>query len=355
MEIKVPRAVLENRVSQLVGFLNKRENDVTSHIYIEGSGEGVVTLRATDRDLGLEVKISGEVVEPGAATLEGKKFANLLKATKRGDLVELKKSNGEVEVSVGNYRFRFGSYDPEEFPEFPVVEGDRLPISVEQLVTGFQKVLHTIDTNSPKPELNCGLVDIREKELRLVGSDTRRMGIFRLEVGGREEKFLIPRKGLIELGRVYTPEMELIYDETFLIGRSDQLLFFSRLCGGKFPTYDPIIPKEYFKTFTLPKVEFRESLRPLLVFSQEVFFRFLPDGVVLESQASAVEGSGEVKIPVETGVEEEYRIGVNGKYLLDFLAVVEGEEFQFGVQEDPTKPFAVWEKEYLEIMMPLIL
>ncbi|NPA89183.1 MAG: hypothetical protein GXO13_03155 [Epsilonproteobacteria bacterium] len=58
-------------------------------------------------------------------------------------------------------------------------------------------------------------------------------------------------------------------------------------------------------------------------------------------------------LPISTPVEK-FQLAFNSRYLVDFLNVIEEEEFEIGLQE-PELPFVVEAGRLLAVIMPLIV
>ncbi|HOI84298.1 MAG TPA: hypothetical protein PKW30_08295 [Campylobacterales bacterium] len=89
MKITVNKTIFEQMLSNIIPFIEKKDNSqITSHVYIEAK-DGVLTLRGTDNEIGL--KITNEdvnILEEGFATANGKKIADYVRNLKDEEITE---------------------------------------------------------------------------------------------------------------------------------------------------------------------------------------------------------------------------------------------------------------------------
>jgi DNA polymerase-3 subunit beta len=59
------------------------------------------------------------------------------------------------------------------------------------------------------------------------------------------------------------------------------------------------------------------------------------------------------EIEIETGLSEKYELSFNSRYLLDFIAQIEGNGFNLEFNE-PSLPFVVRNNNFITIIMPIV-
>ena len=87
--------------------------------------------------------------------------------------------------------------------------------------------------------------------------------------------------------------------------------------------------------------------------SDQMKITFAPDTISFES---IIEDNSEAKTTIEyqTGLEEEFYIGVKNRYLIDFLTSIEDDNFELGFN-DVNLAFVVSSKELKTVIMPINL
>ncbi|NPA59128.1 MAG: DNA polymerase III subunit beta, partial [Epsilonproteobacteria bacterium] len=320
MKITISKSKLENILVYAQPFLEKKDtSQITSHIFLNVTNS-VLTIQATDYEIGFKVSTDQLNIESdGKITANGKKFLDIIKILKDGD-VNLEVKNEMLYISQSHSNFKLPTFSHNEFPEFPTYE-NKTPISIEShtLIESLKKITPAIDTNNPKFELNGALIDIKQDSINFASTDTRRLAVVNIPNQTTNElSLIIPRKAIVEIQKLFFDDIELYYDDTNLIIHSQQYTFFTKLINGKFPEYSRIIPKEITHNLTLPKAIMIDSIKQITTISSDVKITFLNDLITFES-LSDDNIEAKTEISYNTGFTEPFIIAINSRYLLDFL------------------------------------
>ncbi|WP_187647637.1 DNA polymerase III subunit beta [Nitrosophilus labii] len=355
MKISVQKSILEQVLSQLQPFLEKKDtSQITSHVYIETDGTNI-TLKATDYEIGLKTKIEDvDIKEEGKATANGKKLLDIVRILKDEEIV-LEQKEDTLFIKQGHSKFKLPIFDPLEYPIFPQIDNKpNISINSVEFVTSLKKVTPAIDTNNPKFELNGALIDIKEEFINIVATDTRRLALVKIQNSPKTTlALIIPKKAILEIQKLFLEDINIFYDETNLIIKSGNYLFFTKLINGKFPDYERIVPKDLRFQLNLPKDKMVEAIKQITTISNEIKLTFLKDRIIFKS-LSEENIEAQTEIEVETPFEEKFVMAINSRYLLDFLANIEGNEFQMGLNE-PELPFLLKNDNFLTIIMPIVI
>jgi DNA polymerase-3 subunit beta len=354
MKVRVQKQVLETLLINLQPFLEKKDaTQITSHVFFSTRDDGCL-LKGSDNEIGLQILSDQFIVDhPGAFTVNGKKFLDVVRILKDDEII-LELFDNALLVKQRHSKFKLPIFETENYPVFPTTDSKaQIALDSHSLIQNLKKISPAIDSNNPKFELNGALINIRTDQTDLVGTDTRRLAIATIENGSEEELSLIlPKKAILEIQKLFLDHIDIFYDETTLIIRNETTLFFTRLINGKFPDYQRIVPATIKHRFALPKKEMMEAIRMITTISQEIKITFLSDAVLFNSlSADNVEAKTEIEL--NTGMQEKFEIALNSKYMLDFLAHVEQETFEIGLNES-TLPFMVKEGNFMTIIMPIV-
>jgi len=354
MKLKIQKSLLEQILSQLQPFLEKRDvSQITSHIYLKGNSNSL-TLKATDYESGLETTLQSEIEEEGEATANGKKLLEIVRILKEGELI-LETKGESLQIQQGRSRFKLPIFDPKEYPAFPKIENlPSINLPSQEFINSLKKITPAIDTNNPKFELNGALIDITSQKINFVATDTRRLALVTLEQPlGNEVSLIVPKKAIVEIQKLFLKELEIFYEENYLIIKSGAYLFFTKLISGRFPNYSKIIPQGLNYTLTLPKEEMIEAIKQVNIISNEIKLTFYTEKIVFES-LSDENIEAQTEIQVETPFNEPFVMGLNSRYLLDFLTHIEESSFTMGINEADL-PFEVKSENFLTIIMPIMV
>ncbi len=348
MHIKIQKSVFESIINQVVPFTEKKDNtQITSHVLLIANEN--LTLQATDKEIGIKIKTNAQILKEGKATINAKKLSDIIKALKNKE-IEIKKVNDQIIITQETSIYKLSTFDAEEFPEFPNPDNlNKLNTDKEIFIDALKKVFPAIDNNNPKYELNGTLFDIKEKT-NFVSTDTRRLAIYKTNAKGKEIKIIIPKRAVSEIKRVFNNDMNIFYDEVYLILKDENTLFFTKLINGKYPAYERIIPQDFKYKLTLPKNKFLSHLKQISIVSNEVKITINKNKITFESFGDE---TMEAKTSFEINTDvEKFVFAVNSKYINDFLNVISSETFELNLNE-PNIPFELKENNFITIVMPL--
>ena len=228
-------------------------------------------------------------------------------------------------------------------------------INIEPLkfLSSRRKINSATDTNNPKFELNGALLDVKEYSFNFVATDTRRLAIVKHESQGINTLgIIIPKRAINEILKLFVDSIEIFFNDTHIIVKSPQYLFFSKVINGKFPDYEKIIPKDFSHQITLPKDKFIESNKIVGSLSNRIKITIAQNEILFESIGDE-NHKASTQFEIQTDIEK-FTFGVESKYLTDFLSQVESNEFSLGVKEENT-PFILSDNNFSTIIMPVIL
>ncbi|SFO95996.1 DNA polymerase III subunit beta [Hydrogenimonas thermophila] len=355
MRLAVAKSTLESLLINLQPFLEKKDtSQITSHVLLIAN-ENKMVAKATDQEIGLQATTEHvDIHINGKATANGKKLLDIVRILKEDDII-LETIEETLHITQGNSKFKLPMFNAEEFPEFPDL--DDLP-SIElnsmELIQMFKKVSPAIDTNNPKYELNGALLNIKENEIDIVGTDTRRLAIGKIENSNDKTlSMIIPKKAIIEIQKLFFDQIEIFYNETNLIIKTPNYYFYTHLINGKYPDYERIVPKSLKHSIILPKSKIIESIKQITTISQEIKMTFKNNSIIFKSLGEE-NSEAETEMEFNTGFNEEFVLAVNSKYLLDFLGQIDNEEFNMGLNE-PNLPFIVQSGNFYTVIMPIII
>lgn len=355
MKLKIQKNLIEKVIINMQHFLEKRDaTQITSHIYIEAK-KGITTIKATDREIGLEVKIEDfEILQDGKTTANGKRLLDIIKILKSENEITLEAKDNYLHICQDRSKFKLSIFDPEKFPKFPTTEQKaKIEMDSTKIIQGLKYILPSIDSNNPKFQLNGALIDIKKDFTNIVGTDTKRLSIFQIQNRAEDEiSLIIPKKASMEIQKIFNQNIEFFYDENDIILKQNGIFMFSRLINGDYPDYQRVIPKEFKTEINLPKKEFIEAIKMISSISIEVQILFTRDSIIIQS-LSPTNTEAKTEIPIDTPLDE-FKLNANSRYILDFLNQIESQNFKIGLNEN-IKPFVLKDKQFITVIMPIIV
>lgn len=355
MRIVVAKNIIENMLTHVQPFLEKKDNAlITSHVLIQTQQEKI-QLRGTDQEIGLSTTSEYvKILEPGSVTANGKKLLDIIKILKE-DEITLELIGDMLHIKQNNSKFKLPTFDANDFPTFISIENKaHVELDSMQLIRSLKKITPAIDNNNPKFELNGALIDINSTQINLVATDTRRLALVTImSQNAKELALIIPKKAIVEIQKLFFDDIAIYYDETYLIIQSQNFQFFTKLINGNFPDYQRIIPTDSKYTLSLQKNSMVEAIKMITTVSTDIKVSFYSDRIVFQS-LSDDNNDAQTEILFDTGLTAPFVVAINSRYILDFFSQIDSNEFTIGLNES-NLPFTLQSDGLKTIVMPIVI
>ena len=354
MKFTISKNIIENIVSSMQPFLNKKDSSsITSHIYMEVLNTNLL-IKSTDYEMGCEAIVTNitDIID-GKSTVNGSNLLNIIRRLKDEDIIfEVIDNNLNIKQKRSN--FKLPMYNANEYPDFIKLDNLKsLNINTINLINSIRKITPSIDNNNPKFELNGALIDIKSQKINFVATDTRRLAVSNLEnISNEESQIIIPKKAIIEIQKLFLDEASVKYDDTYLVVSNNNYTFFTKLINGRFPDYERIIPNSLKYNFPLSKALLIEAIKLVTSIETKIKMTFNQDYIIFESLDD--DSESKTQIDVQLNIEESFYIAVNSKYILDFLSSTTNENINIGFNES-NLPFYLEDGNFITIVMPIVL
>jgi DNA polymerase III subunit beta len=369
MELVVRKADLLRELQLFQGIVERKNTiPILANVLIEADGEQVKLL-ATDLEVGLRSTCAASIAKGGSLTLPAKKLFEVIKALPETDIRIEENKNG-VKVAADRFDSRMQTLPREDFPSLPDSSGTftaTLPRDVlKQMVSKTQFAITGEDT---RYFLNGALFIQRGDSMSLVSTDGHRLALITVErekgtgrKGDDEERVILPRKTLLELGRLLAEgEGDIRYErgENHLFFEVGGRLLISRMIDGQFPAFERVIPKSNDKKVEFDRDRLTSAVKRVALLSNERSraVKFAIDKGKVEIASSSPE-FGEAKEQIVVDYDgSPVTICFNAQYVLDFLGVVETDsvalEFKDEMSQAVMKPVGAEGYDYTYVIMPM--
>ena len=374
MKLRIERDELLTGLQRVQGVVEKRNTmPILSNILLEARSDGV-NIIATDLEIGMRGLYKAAVTQTGSVTLSARKLYEILKELREGEIELTVADNNWTTIQAGKSQFKIVGLPSQDYPALPSIEREGLtPLTGVGFGDLIRKTLFAVGDNDARYILNGLLVTLTTIEkktmLRLVGTDGHRLAVAEQEVteasakdAPREIKAIIPKKAAFEMRRLLEEEdgEPLIgFTKNLMIFRKSGLLLTSRLMEGTYPNYQQVVPKdkEVEKRVTVDRAELEGALRRVAVLSRDkthaVRVTFAPGRITLFSSNPDF---GEATEELQARYEGQTLVtGFNARYLLDVLAVVDGDGVTLQM-EAPLSPCLIRDPEspgFASVVMPV--
>jgi DNA polymerase-3 subunit beta len=329
---------------------------ILKDVKITAEGD-IVHLYTTNLTTGIKTRVKeAEVIEPGIALCDTVKLLSIVKELPDVEIILTREENGHVRVECANVSFKLLGLSEEEFPnEMTPSEENAFSIGKE-FFSAIAKVRHAASKEESRYNINGIYFD---KDI--VATDGHRLSLTRDTNPLRNT--LVPSEfvnTILRLRRNGNQAYRVSRSDTTIFLCSEDLTIHSRLIDGEFPDYEQVIPQFHEKTATMDRHKLYHAIKRITLMSDksnQIRFEFDGGHVLLTSASpDAGEAREELDSHYESTSPEEtpFAIGFAGKYILDVLEILEGNQVTF-LMNDPGQALRIEEKESTHIIMPVRL
>lgn len=332
-------------------------------VLILAQGKEVV-LRATNLDLGLEVRIPAQVEEDGVAAVPAATLGSFLGATPNADMLAMRSEDTHIVITTPKTEIKVPVNNHEDFPLLPPPPAKELfSVKASEFAAALRSVWWAASTTSIKPELSSVYIFANGSELTCVATDSFRLAEKRF-AGKPSESFegvLIPLKNVAEVIRHIegADSAIVVRGDGHQIGIDvDGSYIASRVIDGVFPDYQQIIPKEFGSQATLLKQDMLDALKQSRIFSDQfnkVSARFDADENTITLKTTNP-STGESVVTLEGDVTgESLELNFNYAYWSDPLQSIKTDRIaiEFAGAGKPARIRSVGDQSFTYIVMPM--
>jgi DNA polymerase III subunit beta len=369
MELVVRKTDLLRELQLFQGIVERKNTiPILANVLLEANGNEVRML-ATDLEVGLRSKCSAAVTKSGSLTLPAKKLYEIVKALPETD-VRIEEDKNGVKVAADRFDSRMQTLPREDFPTLPDASGTFSATLardvVKQMVAKTQFAITGEDT---RYFLNGALFILRPDSMSLVSTDGHRLALVTVprEAGkGKdkdgEDRVILPRKTLLELGRLLSEgEGEIRYErgENHLFFDIGGRLLISRMIDGQFPAFERVIPKSNDKRVEFDRDRLTSAVRRVALLSNERSraVKFQIDKGKVEIASSSPEFGEAKEVLIVDYAAAPVTICFNAQYVIDFLGAVETDsvalEFKDEMSQAVMSPVGAEGYTYTYVIMPM--
>jgi DNA polymerase III subunit beta len=350
---------------------------ILGNVLIAAEGERL-KLSATNLEIGITSWIDAGVAEEGALTVDARLLAEFVNTLPVGQNVNLHVDRGKytLQVQCGRDKAGINGLDPDDFPNFPTVDGDAVVAEVDprQLKEMISQVEFAAAADDSRPVLAGVLARFEDATLTLAAADGFRLAVRSgplLAPVPAKLDVIVPARAMRELARIIGDRTEPIRlaitpNRSQLLVRVDDTEFLSRLIDGAFPDYRQIVPREFSTTLDVARDGVLNAVRRASYFARDNNDvvrldihagdeEFMPGTVEISANA-AERGSSQSFVDAAIG-GPEMQIAFNARYLSDVLGVLKTPTVMLGLN-GPNQAGVVraaGSEEYTHVIMPMVI
>lgn len=322
-----------------------------------------IKLTSNDMELGIDTKVTGEILDKGIIALDAKIFSEIIRKLPENDIVIETDAKLQATITCEKAKFNISGKSGEDFSYLPYVEkNDSISLSQFTLKEVIRQTIFSIAANENNKMMTGELFEINENELKVVSLDGHRISIRKIELKDTygHKKVVVPGKTLTEVSKILSGEVEdevrLFFTNNHIVFEFDQTTVVSRLIEGEYFRIEQMLSSDYETKVEINKKELLDCIDRATLLVKE------SDKKPIIIQIS--DGSMELKINSQIGSMDEeiditkegkdILIGFNPRFLIDSLRVIDDESVTLYLVNPKAPCFIKDEKEtYIYLILPV--
>ena len=328
-----------------------------------------IKLTSYDLEIGIEYIVQANVKEEGSIVVNSIMFSEIIRKLPPTDINITLNENNLLIIECEGSVYKLTTMNPDEFPELPKIDVE-ITVTLEQniLKNMIRKTIFAVSNEENRPIFTGCLFEIKDNTLNVVAVDGFRLAWKNKILNNKQNNFsaVIPSKTLNEINKIIIDS----YDNIKIGISKNQALFemenckvVTRLLDGEFLNYSSVIPSSWETRIRVNRELIQSCFERISLISSSVIEKEKKYPVKLlvdigKITISCANQMGDAKEEMYISTEgKNIEIGINPKYFLDALRVIEDEEIfiDFGNNISPCIIRPVDEGEYLYMILPIRL
>lgn len=333
--------------------------------------KNIVNISATDLEIGIQWWSIAKIEEEGEVVIPASILSTFINLLPEG-VVILSSSGNNLNIECGEYKTQIKGFSSEDFPIIPdVPEKKSTLINSNKLCSGLSQIVNIPLSLMSKPEISGVLFSFSGNELKLVATDSYRLGEKTLLLETPVESdfsFIIPQKSVKEIINIFIEKEgnlkillglnQVLFELSMTEMSHPKIQLTSRQIEGDYPNYEEIIPKKNKIKAVLDRKELINQIKASSIFSGKVNeviidINSIDSSIKISSQSiDSGEYSSSIYGEIDGGKE---KVSFNYRYLIDGLLSIKDPKilFQINGSDSPGVFKALNDSSFLYIVMPI--
>jgi DNA polymerase-3 subunit beta len=336
-------------------------------VLLRATGEQLKVL-ATDLEIGVCAAVAARIEQDGVALVPARLLLDVVRLAPTSELRWEVNTADTAEITSGPSKVRLRTMRAEDFPAVAEkLDANAVALPGERLASAIAQVARSVSRDETRPLLTGILVGLEQRTLRLVATDSYRLGVSEAELAtqpGEAFQATIPARALAEVARLVqqseAKEVRLSRAEHRVTFAVDGTVLSTRLLDGHFPDYRQLLPKETDHELRLVREELLDVVRRVSLVAQKnaPLALSLKEGeLTLRAQTPDV-GEASETLPADFH-GEPFEIGFNPAFLRDGLEGADSPDVLLRLLS-PLRPGVIesssdGESRFLYLVMPVRL
>lgn len=372
MKFIVNSQVLHRQLSSISGIITNSNTVPIISCFLFHVDEGQLTVRATDLETTLVVKLDVETASLegiNEVAIQSKLLLDILKSLDDVPLTfTVDDSSFAIELSHSAGKYSLAGMDASVFPAMPqVAETVSVTMPASALVSAINKTVFAASNDEMRQQMTGIFCQLSPEGATFVATDAHKLVRYkRSDVKADEQaEFIFPKKPItlvkkIMEGRHEEFDVTLSYNRTNATFAFDNVFIACRLVDGKYPNFEAAIPKENPNKLTVDRISFLNTLRRVGLFANQstnqVRLSLDDNELVISAEDLEFSNNAQEKMPCDYK-GDKMDIGFNSRFLIEMLSNLDTEHVLIEMSQ-PSRAgiiFPVSDEESSENILMLVM
>lgn len=363
MKVSIAQEKLAKALNLIKDVASSRnELAILNNILLRTDG-GRLLIAGTNLEIASTQYVGAKIDQPGSITIPARLVSEFIANLPSGT-VELETKDSHLNITSGKFSSVINGVIADEYPELPTVDETaaiRYEITAGDLKKAINQTKIAVSSDTTRAVLTGIYWQTHEGYLYLAATDGYRLAEKKMMKSDSELKAIIPASTLAEVGKSADDEEQLtiLFDDTQVCFRTDNMEIVSRLIDGKFPDYKQLIPATSDIEIKIKKADFSRITKIAALFAREsgggITLTASKDKSLLSIHSIASE-LGENTSEAAAEISADGQITLNSRYLTEVLNVIDDDDIVFSFN-GKLSPCVIREQvknsDYTHIIMPL--
>lgn len=326
---------------------SRPSHPILANVLINSNNDSI-TLTGFDLSIGIKLIIPALVIDPIAFTVPCKLFLDIISRLPDGE-IQLSCEESEkptIRIECNSAKFSISGLASAEYPKMPQISSEEsVSLSYEVLKEGVRNTAFSASNDETKQVLTGIHLSQKDDYLEFAATDGHRLAVSKqiLENEVTINSVTLPSGALKDLISAAKDDIDMTIEDGHVQFESGNLTFISRILDGTYPAYMGLIPTDFKREVVINRKDLISAVDLVSVLiGQANIIRLDLDGendqLIVSGDGKEI-GTGRQKINAEiTG--ESLALGLNSKYFLESLRVMESEEIRVFLNE-ATQPVVI--------------
>ncbi len=329
---------------------------IIDNIVITVSDEGIVTLKSTDLETTMEIKINVEsYTNYGSACVDANKLKSIVSEIAADDIIEVIIDGNKATIKKPNGKYSLPAESTDEYPLTTLdVTDSGFKIATKTLLSIFKKTNFAASDDCTRPILSGVYLNVADNKVIGVATDSYVLSLCKVNAEANQmlDKYVvIPIKAVKSMSNLFDNKnkdsevVTVIENESYFVVHNDNFTIHIRKIDGKYPNYSSVIPKNNDKVIKVLLSELVEKVKRVSTCSNkdrnDILLEVVGNELKLTAEDTDFGVSGCDKMGLEEKSGDDVKIKIKSSLFLDGLNNIGSKKYVFIEMSNGSTPILI--------------